>query len=278
MRKTRRLGMVRAFAASAGVLLLAALAGCAPAGGPAAPSGSTESTPSPTETGPTGTVTVYAAASLTETFTQLAEEFEADHPGVTVTLNFGGSSTLAEQIVTGGAPVDVFASASDATMKPVVDAGLVEWTPATFTRNALVIVTPEGNPAGITGLKDFADPKLKIALCDEEVPCGAAAAKIFEQTDIVPQPDTLESDVKAVLTKVSLGEVDAGLVYATDAKSAALEVDPIEFPEALDAVNNYGIVPLKAAPNPEAAAAFTEFILTARGVEVFEEAGFLSLT
>ncbi|WP_258068072.1 molybdate ABC transporter substrate-binding protein [Pseudoclavibacter sp. RFBB5] len=278
MRKTRRLGMVRALAASAGALLLAALAGCAPAGGPATPSGSADPMPSPTETGPTGTVTVYAAASLTETFTQLAEEFEADHPGVTVTLNFGGSPTLAEQIVTGGAPVDVFASANDTTMRTVVDAGLVEWTPATFTRNALVIVTPEGNPAGITGLKDFADPKLKIALCDEEVPCGAAAAKIFEQTDIVPKPDTLESDVKAVLTKVSLGEVDAGLVYATDAKSAALEVDPIEFPEALDAVNNYGIVPLKAAPNPEAAAAFTEFILTARGVEVFEEAGFLSLT
>lgn len=278
MSKTRRLGAVRALTASAGVLLLAALAGCTPAAGPAGPSGTADASPSPSETGPTGTVTVYAAASLTETFTQLASEFEADHPGVTVTLNFGGSSTLAEQIVTGGAPVDVFASASDATMKTVVDAGLVEWTPATFTHNALVIVTPEGNPAGITGLKDFADPDLKIALCDAEVPCGAAAAKVFEQAEIVPKPDTLESDVKAVLTKVSLGEVDAGLVYATDAKSAALEVDPIEFPEALDAVDNYGIVPLKAAPNPEAAAAFTEFILTARGVEVFEEAGFLSMT
>lgn len=270
--------MVRALAASTGVLLMAALAGCAPAAGPTVPSSDTGTSASPTETGPTGTVTVYAAASLTETFTQLASEFEADHPGVTVTLNFGGSSTLAEQIVTGGAPVDVFASASDATMKTVVDAGLVEWTPATFTRNALVIVTPEGNPAKVTGLKDFANPNLKIALCDAEVPCGAASAEVFEQAEIVPQPDTLESDVKAVLTKVRLGEVDAGLVYATDAKTAAAEVEAIEFPEALDAVNNYGIVPLKAAPNPEAAAAFTEFILTARGVEVFEEAGFLSLT
>ncbi|GAB3296708.1 molybdate ABC transporter substrate-binding protein [Pseudoclavibacter terrae] len=278
MSETRRRGLVRVLAASAGVLLLAALAGCSPGASPAGPSSGASTAPSPSETGPTGTVTVYAAASLTETFTQLAGEFEVEHPGVSVTLNFGGSPTLAEQIVTGGAPVDVFASASDTTMKTVVDAGLVEWTPATFTRNALVIVTPKGNPAGVTGLEDFADSRLKLAMCDEEVPCGAAAAKIFEQTDIVPRPDTLESDVKAVLTKVRLGEVDAGLVYATDAKAAAAEVDAIEFPEALDAVNNYGIVPLKAAPNPEAAAAFTEFILTARGVEVFEEAGFLSLT
>ncbi|WP_424464446.1 molybdate ABC transporter substrate-binding protein [Pseudoclavibacter helvolus] len=278
MSETRRFRTVRALAATAGVVLLAALAGCAPSATNPGPSAGAETSPSPTETGPTGTVTVYAAASLTETFTQLADEFEAEHPGVSVTLNFGGSSTLAQQIITGGAPVDVFASASDTTMKSVVDAGLVEWTPATFTRNALVIVTPAGNPAGVTGLEDFADPKLKIALCDAEVPCGAAAAKVFEQTEVVPKPDTLESDVKAVLTKVRLGEVDAGLVYATDAKSAAGEVEAIEFPEALDAVNNYGIVPLKAAPNPEAAAAFTEFILTARGVEVFEEAGFLSLT
>lgn len=278
MPRRRRPGTLRSLAAAVGILVLGALAGCAPVAAPTGPSGDASASPTPSETGPTGNVTVYAASSLTETFTQLAGEFEAEHPGVTVTLNFGGSSTLANEIVTGGTPVDVFASADDATMKTVVDAGLVEWTPATFTRNALVIVTPKGNPAGVADLKDFADPTLKIALCAEKVPCGAASAELFEQNDIVAKPDSKESDVKAVLTKVRLGEADAGLVYASDAKAAASEVTAIEFPEALDAVNNYGIVPLKAAPNPEAAAAFTEFILTARGVEVFDEAGFLSMT
>ena len=266
---------MRALAASAGVLLLAALAGCTPAAGPAGPSGTADASPSPSETGPTGTVTVYAAASLTETFTQLASEFEADHPGVTVTLNFGGSSTLAEQIVTGGAPVDVFASASDATMKTVVDAGLVEWTPATFTHNALVIVTPEGNPAGITGLKDFADPDLKIALCDAEVPCGAAAAKVFEQAEIVPKPDTLESDVKAVLTKVSLGEVDAGLVYVSDARAAAGKVESVPLPADINQSTDYLIAPLVTSRDADLSRAFAAYVASAEAAGVLTEAGFV---
>ncbi|MEV8437311.1 molybdate ABC transporter substrate-binding protein [Actinosynnema sp. NPDC051121] len=220
-----------------------------------------------------GRVTVFAAASLTGTFEQLGEEFEAANPGVDVVFNFGGSSGLAQQIAQ-GAPADVFASAAPANMAQVADAGGTAAEPVTFARNRLEIAVPAGNPAGITGLADFADADAKIALCAEQVPCGAAAKRAFEAAGVTARPDTVEQDVKAVLTKVRLGEVDAALVYRTDVRSAGGDVEGIEFPEADRTVNDYPIAPLAKARNAAGARAFVDFVRSDRGRAVLAEAGF----
>ena len=235
------------------------------------------SAPAPTEQTPsadalTGTVTVFAAASLTETFDSLATTFEAEHPGVDVVLSYGGSSALATQI-TEGAPADVFAAANESTMSTVVDAGDAS-DPTIFTSNVLEIAVPAGNPAGITGLADFADPDLAIAICDAQVPCGSAAQALFDSAGVTAKPDTLEEDVKAVLTKVELGEADAGLVYKTDVQAAGDKVEGIEVPEAAKVINEYPIVALTDAPNPDAAAAWVDFILSDEGQAALTAAGF----
>lgn len=221
----------------------------------------------------TGTVTVFAAASLTETFTELGRRFEAAHPGVTVVYNFGASSALAQQIGQ-GAPADVFASAAPRNMQQVRDGGDVTDEPVTFVRNRLAIAVPAGNPGGITGLTDFGRAEPKLALCAEQVPCGAAAATVFQVAGITPQPDTREADVKAALTKVTLGEVDAALVYRTDVRAAGDRVRGIEFPEAASAINDYPIAPLADAPNGAAAAAFVRFVTSEQAGPVFTAAGF----
>ncbi|SMC81922.1 molybdate ABC transporter substrate-binding protein [Lentzea albidocapillata] len=221
----------------------------------------------------TGDVTVFAAASLTETFTRLGEDFEEANPGTKVRFNFGGSSALAQQLDQ-GAPADVFASAAPANMKQVTDTKTITDAPRTFAKNKLAIVVPKGNPGGISRLADFADAGKKIALCAEQVPCGAASKKVFELAKVTPAPDTLEQDVKAVLTKVSLGEVDAALVYRTDAKAAGDKVEGIEFAESAQAVNDYPIAPLAKAPNAVAAKAFVDFVLSGKGRAVLSAAGF----
>jgi len=219
-----------------------------------------------------GEITVFAAASLTETFTELGTRFEQANPEATVTFNFGGSSALAQQL-NEGAPADVFASASPVNMTQVRESGAVTEKAATFARNRLEIVVPAGNPGGITGLADFADEGKTIALCAEQVPCGAAATKAFEAAGITAAPDTLEQDVKAVLTKVRLGEVDAGLVYRTDVLAAGEDVEGIAFPEAEQALNDYSIAALAAAPNAAGAQAFINFVLDP-GRDVLASAGF----
>ncbi|MGK8523668.1 molybdate ABC transporter substrate-binding protein [Nocardia asteroides] len=230
--------------------------------------------PAPAEPGRIGgTVTVFAAASLTETFTELGHRFETAHPGVNVVYSFGASSALAEQIAQ-GAPADVFASAAPKNMQQVVDKGEVTAVPATFVRNRLEIAVPRGNPGGIAGLADFGRAELKIALCAEQVPCGAAAATVFRVAGVDPRPDTREADVKAALTKVKLGEVDAALVYRTDVRAAGAQVQGIAFPEAGKAINDYPVAPLAHAPNPVAAAAFVEFVRSDQARAVFAEAGF----
>ncbi|MFJ6673397.1 molybdate ABC transporter substrate-binding protein [Actinosynnema sp. NPDC091369] len=223
--------------------------------------------------GADGRVAVFAAASLTEVFTELAEDFEAAEPGVDVVLNFAGSSALAQQVGQ-GAPADVFASASSATMAQVVAAGATAAEPVTFARNRLEIAVPAGNPAGITGLADFADADAKIALCAEQVPCGAAARRAFEAAGVTPRPDTLEQDVKAVLTKVRLGEVDAALVYRTDVRSAGAEVEGIAFPGADGTVTDYPIAPLAKAGNAAGARKFVAHVRSDRGRAVLAAAGF----
>lgn len=221
----------------------------------------------------TGDITVFAAASLTESFTQIGKDFEAANPGTKVTFNFAGSSALATQI-NQGAPADVFASAAPANMKTVTDAGNGDGTPTTFVKNQLVIAVPKGNPKGIAGLADLTKSGVKVALCAEQVPCGAASTKVLAAADVKLTPVTLEQDVKAALSKVTLGEVDAALVYRTDAKAASSNVDGVEFPESADAVNDYPIVALKDAPNPAGAQAFIAYVLSDKGLTVLNQAGF----
>ncbi len=221
----------------------------------------------------TGTVTVFAAASLTDTFGAIADAFEREHPNVTVALNFGGSSSLATQII-GGAPADVFAAASGATMATVADAGLTVGEPTVFVTNTLEIAVPAGNPGGITGLADFANADLGLALCAVEVPCGAASKSVFDGAGIVAAPDTLELDVRAVLTRVELGEVDAGLVYRTDVIAAGDRVEGIEFPEASTAIGAYPIALLSASTNRVSASAFIAWVLSPAGKEILTDAGF----
>ncbi|SDO01515.1 molybdate ABC transporter substrate-binding protein [Geodermatophilus sp. DSM 45219] len=223
--------------------------------------------------GPTGTLTVFAAASLTDVFTDLGEQLEADAPGLDVQFNFAGSSALATQ-VTQGAPADVFASANQPQMDVVTDAGLADGEPQVFAANVLQIAVPAGNPAGVTGLADLAREELTIAVCAPQVPCGAAAEDVFAAAGVPPAPDTLEEDVRAALTKVELGEVDAALVYTTDVTSAGDAVEGIDVPEAEEAVNDYPIAPLAEAPNPEAAAAFVELVLSEEGQQALADAGF----
>ncbi|AGL19958.1 molybdenum ABC transporter periplasmic molybdate-binding protein [Actinoplanes sp. N902-109] len=224
-------------------------------------------------TGAKGKLTVLAAASLTESFDLIGTQFEQLNPGVDVTFSYGGSAGLAQQI-TAGAPADVFAAASPATMRTVTEAGDAGGDPVTFVRNQLVIAVPKGNPKSVTSLAAMAKPDVKVALCAEQVPCGAAATKALAAAGVSITPVTQEQDVKSALAKVKLGEVDAALVYRTDAEAAAGEVDGVEFPESADAVNDYPIVALKNATNPSGASAFVTFVRSAQAQQVLAAAGF----
>lgn len=228
--------------------------------------------PSPGGSTSTRGITVLAAASLTEAFTKIGKDFEAKNSGRTVTFSFGSSATLATQI-TQGAPADVFAAASPATMKTVTDAGAAG-TPTNFVSNTLEIAVPKGNPHQITGLADFGDQKRRIAICAPEVPCGAAAVKVFAAAKITPRPDTLEQDVKATLHKVAEDEVDAALVYKTDVISSTADVDGITFRESAQAVNAYPIVTLKESKDAATAQAFVNYVLSPEGQAVLTKAGF----
>jgi molybdate transport system substrate-binding protein len=221
----------------------------------------------------TGEVTVFAAASLQDGFTKLGRRFEQEHPGTKVTFSFGGSDSLAASI-TGGAPADVFAAASPRTMEIVTDAGDVSGTPATFVRNELEIATLPGNPDGISSLKDLTAKGLKVVLCAQEVPCGAAARKALDAAGLKLTPVSYEQDVKAALTKVELKEADAAVVYKTDVRAAGDKVEGVKFPESADAVNDYPIALLKDAPNAGAAEAFIALVRSAEGRRVLGEAGF----
>ncbi|MFJ8021934.1 molybdate ABC transporter substrate-binding protein [Streptomyces sp. NPDC096311] len=221
-----------------------------------------------------GTVTVFAAASLKESFTALGKEFEKANPGTKVTFNFGGSDTLAASI-TGGAPADVFAAASPKTMAIVTDKKDAATTPATFVRNQLEIATLPGNPDKVASLKDLTKSGLKVVLCDKTVPCGAAAQKTLDASKLKLTPVSYEQDVKSALTKVELKEADAAVVYKTDVRAAGDKVEGVEFPESAEAINEYPIALLKDAPNAEAAKAFIALVQSAEGQKVLTAAGFL---
>lgn len=231
--------------------------------------------PLPPRTGDvSGRVTVLAASSLTDVFAELADGFRADHPGVDVVLSFAGSSSLVSQ-VRQGAPADVLATASSATMRQVTDEGLSSGRPEPLARNVLEVVVPAGNPGGVEDIGDLADPDLSVALCAAQVPCGAAAQQVLENAGVEASPATLESDVRAVLTKVALGEVDAGLVYATDVRAGGDRVTGIPIPGAEQAATEYQVTVLEDAPNPVAARAFVAHVLSEEGRAAFDAAGFL---
>ncbi len=219
-----------------------------------------------------GQLTVFAAASLTEAFTTLGQQFEAAHPGVRVRFSFGPSSGLAQQI-TQGAPADVFASASPASMAQVTAAGDAG-APQTFATNVMEVAVPPDNPARVGSLADLARPGVKVALCQPQVPCGAVAAKVLTGASVRLTPVSQEADVKAVLTKVQLGEVDAGLVYATDVRAAGAKVLGVAIPDAVNASTSYPIATLTSSRQRASAQAFVDFVLSAAGRGVLTAAGF----
>ncbi|PRY16807.1 molybdate ABC transporter substrate-binding protein [Kineococcus rhizosphaerae] len=246
---------------AAGALLTA----CGSSADTAAPATSSASA------GSTTTLTVFAAASLTKTFTEIGTEFEQAHPGVHVTFSFAGSSDLATQI-TEGAPADVFASADEKNMAKVTD--LTSGAPVDFATNVLEIATPAGNPAGIRGFADLAKPGVKVVVCAAQVPCGAATRTVEQKTGVTISPVSEESSVTDVLGKVTSGEADAGLVYVTDVAGAGEEVTGVEFPESSEAVNTYPIAALKGTRESDLAAEFVTFVTGAQGRSVLEDAGF----
>ncbi|HEV7727001.1 MAG TPA: molybdate ABC transporter substrate-binding protein [Modestobacter sp.] len=256
------------------LLTLAVLLVLSACGGTAADAGSGSSSAGTSSGGElTGTLTVFAAASLTDVFGDLGDQLEKQNPRLHVQFNFAGSSALATQL-TQGAPADVFASANEKQMTVVTDAGLQAADPTVFTENVLEIAVPAGNPGKVTGLADFGNADLTLALCAADVPCGAAAQAVFADAGITAKPDTEEEDVKAALTKVQLGEVDAALVYATDVRAAGSGVEGIPFPEAEQEVNDYPVCVLAAAPNPDAAQAFLDLVTSDAGRRALTAAGF----
>ena len=220
-----------------------------------------------------GTVTVLAAASLTETFTTLADMFEADHPGVTVRLAFDSSATLAGQAAQ-GAPADVLATADLATMQQAQDAGVVTGTPERFATNTLTLVVPRDNPAGLANFGDLSTPGVDYVACVETAPCGAAAAALLTTNEITAAPASLETDVKAVLAKVVQDEADAGLVYRSDAVAAGASVQVLEVPGADSEVLAYPAAILRQAQVPDLAAEFVDLLLSAEGQSTLSAAGF----
>ncbi|MEW2520734.1 molybdate ABC transporter substrate-binding protein [Actinacidiphila alni] len=273
IRTERRRTLVAAVGAAAVLLTLSACSSDSDKKDDASSSASSSASASATPK-ITGSVTVFAAASLKESFTTLGKQFETAYPGTKVTFNFGGSDVLAASI-TSGAPADVFAAASTKTMKIVTDAGDAAGTPATFVRNQLEIATLPGNPDKIASLKDLTKSGLKVALCAKTVPCGAAAQTALTASDLKLTPVSYEQDVKAALTKVELKEVDAAVVYKTDVNAAGGKVQGVDFPESAKAINTYPIATLKDAPNATAAQAFVALVQSAEGQKVLTGAGFL---
>ncbi|MDH6235775.1 molybdate ABC transporter substrate-binding protein [Cryobacterium sp. CG_9.6] len=243
--------------------LLVTLAGCASAPGASPPASAS---------GPSGSITVFAAASLTVPFTEMKTAFEAEYPGTTIALNFAGSSDLVTQI-TEGAPADVFASADTKNMATLTDASLAV-APVAFATNTLTIAVPPGNPAGIRSFADLARPGVKTVVCAPQVPCGAATVAVAAVAGVTLAPVSEESSVTDVLGKVRSGEADAGLVYVTDVQAAGGSVEGITFPQSADVVNTYPIAALTDSGNAALAAVFAAWVASTPGQAILESAGF----
>lgn len=216
------------------------------------------------------TLNVYAAASLKGTFTELAKAFEQAHSDVEIKLNFAGSSALVTQI-NQGADADVIATADERTMQKLGDKAV---DPSIFATNTLVIATAAGNPKQITGFASLKDAGVTTVVCAPEVPCGAATETVEKDTGVELNPVSQETSVTAVLTKVTSGEADAGLVYVTDAKSAGDKVTTVDDPAFAKVVNKYPIATVKGTKHSEQAAQFKDMVTGQTGQEILSAAGF----
>ncbi|WP_395817525.1 molybdate ABC transporter substrate-binding protein [Curtobacterium flaccumfaciens] len=262
-----RLRPIAALALAATVAL--GLAACT---APDAGSGASASAGSDTE-GPTGSITVFAAASLQQTFTTLGKQFETANPGASIRFSFAGSSDLVTQIQN-GAPADVFASADEANMAKLSSTDLASGSPQDFATNVLEIAVAPGNPKGITDLDDLTAPGVQLVTCAAPVPCGAATAKVESASGVDLEPVSEEQSVTDVLGKVESGQADAGLVYVTDVRGASGKVDGVPFDESGKAVNTYPIGVLRESQDPALAQAFSEYVRSAAGQRVLADAGF----
>jgi molybdate transport system substrate-binding protein len=263
---------MRRFTVTTAVLAALALAGCSSSTSSSGGSPPTGSASSGAPSASTGTITVFAAASLLKAFTQLGQQFDAAHPGDTVKFSFGPSSGLEDQIIS-GAPADVFASASPKNMAAVVKAGDAS-NPQNFAKNIAEVAVPPNNPGKVTSVKDLAKSSVKVALCQPQVPCGVVAAKVFKNAGITVKPVTLQPDVKSVLSQVELGNVDAGMVYVTDVKAAAGKVKGIVIPASENASTLYPIATISSSKLKAEAQAFVAYVLSPAGQSVLAAAGF----
>lgn len=263
----------RTVAVPVALAALALVAGC---GSSASKASSPSSTPttgaSPTQEALHGSIIVFAAASLTGSFTQLGKQFEAAHPGTTVKFSFGASSTLAQQI-NQGAPADVFASAATNNMQQVVAAGRIA-SSSNFVSNTAEIAVAPGKASTITGIADLGKPGVKIALCQVKVPCGVLATKVLGNAKVTVKPVTQGLDVTSTLAYVTNGQVDAAVVYVTDVKSAGSSVVGVRIPAADNAKTQYPIGVVTASKNTALATAFEQFVESAAGQSVLTAAGF----
>jgi molybdate transport system substrate-binding protein len=221
-------------------------------------------------------ITVFAAASLTDAFTEVGEAFTAAHPDAKATFSFDASSALVRQI-TEGAPADVFASADTANMDKLTEAGLNGTDPVIFATNLLTIIVAPGNPEGITGVADLADADLTTVICAAEVPCGRYADEIFAKAGVAVTPDSLEQNVRGVVTKVTAGEADAGIVYVTDVEAAGDEAAMVEIPEDINVLAEYPIATTKDSANAGVGEAFIDFLTGSEGQSILADYGFGTL-
>jgi molybdate transport system substrate-binding protein len=223
---------------------------------------------------PSGEITVFAAASLTESFNAIAKQFEKRYPDVSVTFNFDSSSNLAAQIQQ-GAPADVFASADEANLQKVIDSGDVTATPAAFAKNRLEIAVEKGNPEKVRDLSDLDRSGLVVVLCADAVPCGKYAAEAFANADVSVRPASKEENAKATLSKVSLGEADASVVYVTDVEAAKGDITGVKIPDRQNVIAAYPIAAVKGSENPAAAKAWVQFVQTKTAQSTLRSFGFL---
>ena len=251
--------------AAPSAMLLVALTAC----GSASDGGATTSGGAPVG----GSLTVYAAASLKTTFTGIGEQFESDNPGWSIDFTFAGSSDLVTQL-TQGATADVFASADTKNMDKAANFGLLTGDPVNFASNTLVIVTAPGNPKKVASFADLAKPGLSVVVCATQVPCGSATEKVEQAMKAALDPVSEESSVTDVLTKVTTGQADAGVVYVTDALGAGDKVTVVDFAESSTAVNTYPIAILKTAADAAAAQNFVDLVTGDAGQKILNQAGF----
>jgi molybdate transport system substrate-binding protein len=257
------------FGVAAAALLLCSVSGC----GSSEQASSTSSSGASSSAAAGGQLIVFAAASLKQPFTDIGEQFKTDNPGSDVEFSFAGSSDLVTQL-TQGAPADVFASADTNNMDKAAKANLLAGDPVNFASNTLTIVAAPGNPKKIASFKDLTAPGLSVVVCAPQVPCGSATKKVEQATGVTLNPVSEESQVTDVLTKVTSGEADAGLVYVTDAQGAGDKVTAVAFPESADAVNTYPIAVLQQSKTPDLARKFVDLVTAEAGQKVLTAAGF----